>query len=105
MLHLYPIPNSQYIRLMSGDRSATLRQLSSLLGASGVGFGAFGAHALKARLSQKAGGIENWRTAVIYQLVHSVAILSLSIIPNDRKSLQYPQPSSWSGGKVMALGR
>ena len=63
---------------MSGDRSTTLRQLSSLLGASGVALGAFGAHALKNRLSQKAGSIDNWRT-VIYQLVHSVAYINLSI--------------------------
>lgn len=133
---------------MSNDGSTTLRQLASLLGASGVGIGrsddfqnilqcwqklmmpctilvnflcpadinkwcvfyesvslvgAFGAHALKATLAKKAGAGDNWKTAVSYQLLHAVAILSLSTI--DKKSLQSPpSPSSWSGGKMMALG-
>ena len=42
--------------------------------------------------------------AVTYQLLHAVALLSLSAI--DRKSLQAltSAPSFWSGGKVLALG-
>ena len=65
--------------------------------------GAFGAHALKATLAKKSGASNNWTTAVTYQLLHAVAILSLSTI--DKKSLQTPpSPSSWSGGRVMALG-
>jgi len=65
--------------------------------------GAFGAHALKATLSKKAGAGDNWRTAVSYQLVHAVALLAISTI--DRKSMKTPpSPSSWSGGKLMALG-
>jgi len=40
---------------------------------------------------------------VTYQLLHAVALLSLSTI--DRKNLSTPpSPSSWSGAKVMALG-
>lgn len=65
--------------------------------------GAFGAHALKKTLSAKSGGLDNWRTAVMYQLLHSVALLSLSAI--DIKSLQSPPPpSSFGGGKMMAIG-
>ncbi len=65
--------------------------------------GAFGAHALKATLGRKAGAGDNWKTAVTYQLMHAVALLSLSAI--DKKALRDPpSPSSWSGGKVMALG-
>ncbi|KAL9191022.1 hypothetical protein ACHAXT_000728 [Thalassiosira profunda] len=86
---------------MGNDGSATLRQLACLLGASGVGLGAFGAHALKATLSQRPSGDANWKTAVTYQLLHAVAILSLSTI--DKKELK-AHPSSWSGGKTMALG-
>lgn len=87
---------------MSGsDGSTTLRQLASLLGASGVGLGAFGAHALKQTLSKKSGATENWKTAVTYQLLHAVALLSLSTL--DRKELKTP-PTSWSGGKMMAAG-
>ncbi|KAL3811606.1 hypothetical protein ACHAXA_011203 [Cyclostephanos tholiformis] len=90
-------------RMSSNDRSTTLRQLAVLLGASGVGLGAFGAHALKTILAKKVGAGENWKTAVTYQLVHAVALLSLSAI--DKKSLRDPpSPSSWSGGKMMAIG-
>lgn len=68
-----------------------------------MGIGAFGAHALKATLAKKSGAADNWKTAVTYQLLHAVALLSLSTI--DKKSLQSPpSPSSWSGGKVMAVG-
>jgi uncharacterized membrane protein YgdD (TMEM256/DUF423 family) len=90
--------------LMSGsDRNTSLRQLAALLGASGVGIGAFGAHALKATLGKKPGASDNWKTAVTYQLMHAVALLSLSAI--ERKSLRdAPSSSSWSGGKLMALG-
>ena len=65
--------------------------------------GAFGAHALKATLAKKTGAGDNWKTAVTYQLLHAVALLSLSTI--DRKNLSTPpSPSSWSGAKVTALG-
>ena len=60
------------------NTSETLRKLAAALGASGVGLGAFGAHALKATLAKKPEGSNNWKTAVSYQLLHAVALLSLS---------------------------
>jgi uncharacterized membrane protein YgdD (TMEM256/DUF423 family) len=55
----------------------TLTLVIGILGISGVALGAFGAHALKALLA--AGGhTETWRTAVLYQLIHTVAILAVS---------------------------
>lgn len=39
--------------------------------------GAFGAHGLKNAL-EATGGLENWKTAVFYQLVHAVALLALA---------------------------
>ncbi|KAL3762082.1 hypothetical protein ACHAW5_002595 [Stephanodiscus triporus] len=63
---------------------------------------AFGAHALKATLGKKAGAGDNWKTAVTYQLLHAVALLSLSAI-DGKKDPRHP-PYSWSGGKVMAFG-
>ena len=77
-------------------------QISNLGGRGNFFIGAFGAHALKATLAKKAGAGDNWKTAVTYQLLHSVALLSLSTI--DRKNLHAPPSSSWSGAKVMALG-
>lgn len=51
---------------------------AALLGASGVGLGAFGAHALRAELL--ANGMTNaWETAVRYHLLHAVALLALAV--------------------------
>lgn len=47
------------------------------LGASGVVLGAFGAHALKARLTE-TGYLAVWETAVLYHLIHAVALLALA---------------------------
>ena len=49
---------------------------AGLLGFLGVALGAFGAHALKESL-EAHGGTDIWRTAVLYQLVHAVALLAL----------------------------
>ena len=50
---------------------------ASLLGFSGVALGAFGAHGLKATL-EAGQQLENWKTAVFYQLVHAVALLAVA---------------------------
>ncbi len=46
-------------------------------GAVGVALGAFGAHALKARLP--AAALEVWHTAVSYQLIHTLALLAVGL--------------------------
>jgi uncharacterized membrane protein YgdD (TMEM256/DUF423 family) len=48
---------------------------AGLLGATGVGLGAFGAHALHASLLAR-GTLGTWETAVHYQLLHAVALLA-----------------------------
>jgi len=50
----------------------------ALLGATGVVLGAFGAHALAARLSESNLGV--WDTAVSYQLTHALALLAVGIL-------------------------
>ena len=47
---------------------------AGLFGATGVGLGAFGAHALRAALTD-LGTRDRWETAVFYQLTHTVALL------------------------------
>ncbi|KAL7463711.1 hypothetical protein ACHAXS_004071 [Conticribra weissflogii] len=83
-----------------------LRQMASFLGGTGVALGAFGAHALKGTLSKKAGALDNWRTAVSYQLLHAVALLSISTLALDKpKSLREASSNSMaSGGKMMFWG-
>ena len=47
---------------------------AGILGALGVGLGAFGAHSLQALLAER-GTATSWETASRYQLVHAVALL------------------------------
>ncbi len=54
-----------------------LRLVAGLLGLTGVGLGAFGAHALKDTLAARQ-MTSAWDTAVLYQLVHCVAIYATS---------------------------
>ena len=50
----------------------------ALLGASGVLLGAMGAHGLESRLGADA--LESWRTAVLYQLVHALALVAVGVL-------------------------
>ncbi len=50
--------------------------VASSFGFCGVALGAFGAHALKARLGEH---LDTWHTAVLYHLIHSVALLALAL--------------------------
>ena len=53
---------------------------AGLMGATAVALGAFGAHALKARLD--AASLATWSTAVEYHLVHALALLALALFSN-----------------------
>lgn len=48
---------------------------AGIFGATGVGLGAFGAHALRAMLTE-LGTRDRWETAVFYQLIHTVALVA-----------------------------
>lgn len=73
----------QLITFMSDPN--TFRSYASVLGLTGVGLGAFGAHALKETLKAR-GTTDSWRTAVSYQLIHALALLAVSTREVDRKS-------------------
>ncbi|KAI7881870.1 DUF423-domain-containing protein [Lichtheimia hyalospora FSU 10163] len=55
---------------------------ASVLGLTGIGLGAFGAHGLAKRVGNDPSKIQNWTTAAHYQLMHSVALLAVSSIPS-----------------------
>jgi uncharacterized membrane protein YgdD (TMEM256/DUF423 family) len=59
------------------------------LGLLGVVFGAFGAHALKERLT--AAALSSWETAVSYQMYHALALLfvGLWLLHDGPSSLRY----------------
>lgn len=51
--------------------------ISSVMGALGVAFGAFGAHGLKTILSTEL--LETYKTGILYHLIHSAVLLALSL--------------------------
>ncbi|MDX1442639.1 MAG: DUF423 domain-containing protein [Gammaproteobacteria bacterium] len=57
-------------------RDSFILLAGSLLAAAGVMLGAFGAHALRARVSEQM--LATWETAVFYHLVHAVALVALA---------------------------
>ena len=67
---------------------------AGLLGAAGVGAGAFGAHVLHRYLVQ-AGTLETWQTAVHYQLIHAVALLALGVWLGARQASGAAAPGGW----------
>lgn len=74
---------------------SSIWKLGSIYGLSAVALGAFGAHGLQSRgVSEQS--IKNWNTASQYLLMHSVALLGISLHPRFSVS-RYTAP-------LMALG-
>lgn len=67
----------------------SLAQLALLIGAAygftGVALGAFGAHALRSRLTPEM--LTVWKTAVDYQFYHALALLLVGLIATQRPSI------------------
>lgn len=78
-LFLKQVRSRTYHQMTDNADSKTLRQVASLLGASGVTLGAFGAHALKDKLTQR-NMLTSWNTAILYQLFHATAVLGISAL-------------------------
>ena len=94
-----------------GTGSIHLKQWASLLGASGVGLGAMGAHALKKTFDKKPGSVEHWKTAVAYQLFHAVAIIGIGALHENQLSTSSnkirqssPLCTYQLAGQIMAMG-
>ena len=58
--------------------SVLLFRIAACLCFLAVALGAFGAHALKARL-QITGLTDAWQTAVLYHFLHAIALLALAL--------------------------
>ncbi|WP_293393452.1 DUF423 domain-containing protein [Nevskia sp.] len=71
--------------------------LAGVFGFLGVGFGAFGAHALKARLTPDLLAI--YRTAVEYQFWHALALMAVGLLAMSR-----PGPLLSASGWCFAFG-
>jgi len=70
---------------------AALLTVAALLGASGVGLGAFGAHGLKSQLG--AQGLDTWQTAVTYHLIHALAALAVGVWLRAAALTGHPAPA------------
>jgi uncharacterized membrane protein YgdD (TMEM256/DUF423 family) len=55
-------------------------RVSATLAAVGVALGAFGAHGLKDLLGSVPNGMETWKTAVFYHLMHAVVMTVLALL-------------------------
>lgn len=76
--------------------------MSGVFGALGVGFGAFGAHGLRARLDALADGAVRrgwWETGAHYHLIHALAI-GLAAYVSSRSG----SAAAAVGGFAFALG-
>ena len=86
--------------------NATTRWITlaaGLLGLTGVALGAFGAHALKDQLTSNA-HLETWRTAVLYQLLHAVALLALTGGRSGESGPDRRAAFCWVAGTVLFSG-
>ena len=86
--------------------NATTRWITlaaGLLGLTGVGLGAFGAHALKDTLTAN-GHLETWRTAVLYQLLHAVALLALASGREIHSGPDRRTAACWVAGVLLFSG-
>ncbi|MFT4031754.1 MAG: DUF423 domain-containing protein [Siphonobacter sp.] len=69
-------------------------QCAALLGALGVGLGAFGAHALRPMLVA-SNRFDTFETAVRYQFYHALALLAVGILIHQYPTLA--KELGWSG--------
>jgi len=75
-------------------------QAGAILGALGVVIGAFGAHALKAKLVQ-TGSADTFETAVKYQFYHALALVLIAILLQNA-SVIAAKWYNWAGYTMLA---
>jgi uncharacterized membrane protein YgdD (TMEM256/DUF423 family) len=66
--------------------------IGAVLGLVAVAFGAFGAHALRARLSPDMLAI--WKTANEYHFYHALALLLVGVMARHTPSINYGVPAA-----------
>ena len=65
----------------------------AILGGLAVAAGAFGAHALEGKLSDQY--LEVYKTAVQYQMIHTLALLGVAILGAIHPDAAWLRPSAW----------
>ena len=64
--------------------SGSCIRLGAIMAFLGVSLGAFGAHALAGTLEANE-HVDTWKTAVLYQLVHALALIGLGLLPESSR--------------------
>jgi uncharacterized membrane protein YgdD (TMEM256/DUF423 family) len=77
-------------------------QIASLFGVTGVILGAFGAHALRARLDPAQ--LASWTTGVQYQLLHAIALLAIALWTQGNGRSLGPTPWLFALGMLLFSG-
>jgi uncharacterized membrane protein YgdD (TMEM256/DUF423 family) len=75
--------------------TGTMKRIAAIMGLTGVALGAFGAHGLKAHLAAR-GFTDAWEKAVLYHLVHAVALLALSAFCSTRGNNRWLSRAAWA---------
>ncbi|GAB2451101.1 membrane protein [Hymenobacter qilianensis] len=80
-------------------------QIAALLGALGVGIGAFGAHGLR-KMLEETGRFDTFETAVRYQFFHTLALLAVGILLAMRPDIRGLSLTAWLflGGILLFSG-
>ncbi|GAN09643.1 DUF423-domain-containing protein [Mucor ambiguus] len=76
----------------------------SILGASGIALGAYGAHGLSKVVGDNPTKIKNWATAAHFQIIHGVALLALASIPPSVRRIHPIAKPLILGGTLMFSG-
>lgn len=76
--------------------------IGALNGFVSVAAGAFGAHALKRRLSEQM--LAHWETAARYQMFHALALLAVALLAETRGRAMNPAGWSFTAGIVLFSG-
>lgn len=87
---------------MTGS-TRTITLTAAVLGFIGVALGAFGAHGLRETLEAR-GSLDAWKTAVLYQLVHAVALLALAGWRDAHAGPSGKVAALWAAGVVCFSG-
>src|SRR5699024_5525316 len=67
--------------------------IAAVYGLIGVAFGAFGAHALAARLTPEMQSI--WHTAVAYQFYHALALFAMGLLLRGMPASSWLHAATW----------
>jgi uncharacterized membrane protein YgdD (TMEM256/DUF423 family) len=88
---------------MSGDKPGTLWLIiGAISGFISVAFGAFGAHALSQRLSERALAI--YHTGAQYQMYHALGLVAFGLWVNQQGTPSSGVGICWSAGTLLFSG-